>query len=186
MSRKRHSRKAARVGAAKRRKTAISHLVRVPEQIYVGGKKRHSKKAKRHSRRGMLMGGSGGALVNRIGSNAIEAAAGVAGMVAASYAGSMIPVTNAKVKNAILAAAGLALASSFRSQAIKMAGMGVAMIGTYSFARSFGLPIPALSGHISFPAAAAPMGIPFNPALGIPVHTGAPAMGFEPYRVQGD
>ena len=102
---------------------------------------------RRHRRRGLLMGGTAGTLVQRIGGNAMNTAVGVAGAVGGAYLSNMIPVADNRIKAGLAALAGITLASSVRMPALRHAGIGLAIMGGLSLVRQMAPTLPLLTGE---------------------------------------
>lgn len=120
-------------------------------QVIIMGGRRH----RRHSRRGLLMGGDG--IMQRMGNNALNVAAGVAGGVGGAFVSNLIPAP-AKIKALLPVIGGIALASATRIPAIKFAGIGLSIIGGLSLVKQFMPGVPVLAGEsvILIPDGSAP------------------------------
>lgn len=98
--------------------------------IIVMGKKRRSH---RRRSRGLLMGDPG--LIGDVGGNLVNVAAGLAGGVVGSYVTNMVPVANLQIRAMIPLLGGVVIASISRMPVLKMAGLGLGIVGGLSLVK---------------------------------------------------
>lgn len=139
--------KKARKHRAKRAKHSYFHGAPVSH------KKRHRSR-RRHSRRGLLMGGMGGGLVKQVTGILTQGAAGAAGAVGGAYLAKFVPekIVPVKFKPAVPLLLAVALLTVGKKVPMaKELAFGAAMSGVLGFAKGFMPGLPTLAGVESAP-----------------------------------
>ena len=137
---RKHTRKGKVTMSKKRRKSSRRRHARVGFEGLEGRRSRRQiivmgRGRRRHRRRGLLMGGGG--LVNQMGGNTLNVAAGLAGGVGGAYIANMLPIENTKIKAAMPLVLGIVVASMARMPALKMAGLGLGIMGGMSILKQY-------------------------------------------------